>query len=80
MDREEVKGKVDQGVGQTKETLGRMTDDPALQAEGEYQQVKGKAREGVGKVRDAAGNIADDVAHKADTLINRAGNTRDDNR
>ena len=79
MDREEVKGKADQGIGQAKEALGKITGSPDMQAEGVNQQVRGKARAGVGKVRDAAGSIADDVVNKADNLINRAGNTRNDN-
>ena len=79
MDREEVKGKVDQGIGKAKEAQGKLTGNPDTEAEGEHQQVRGNAREHVGRVRDAAGNIADDVVDKADHLINRTGNTRNDN-
>jgi uncharacterized protein YjbJ (UPF0337 family) len=79
MDREEVKGKVDQGIGQAKEALGKLTGNPDTEAEGENQQVRGKARENVGRVRGTAGNIVDEVVDKADHLINRAGNTRNDN-
>ena len=78
MDREEVKGKVDQGIGQAKEALGTLTGNPDTQAEGVHQQALGKARESIGKVRDAAGNVADDLVDKADHLIHRTGNTKDD--
>jgi uncharacterized protein YjbJ (UPF0337 family) len=78
MDREEVKGKVDQGIGQAKEALGTLTGNPDTQAEGVHQQALGKARERIGKVRDAAGNVADDMVDKAERLIHRTGNTKDD--
>jgi uncharacterized protein YjbJ (UPF0337 family) len=79
MDREEVKGKMDQGIGQAKEALGNVTGNPDTQAEGENQQAQGKARESIGRVRDAAGNSADDMVDRADHLIHRAGNTKDGN-
>jgi len=78
MDREEVKGKVDQGIGQAKEALGTLTGNPDTQAEGENQQARGKARESIGKLRDAAGNVADDMVDNAERLIHRTGNTKDD--
>jgi uncharacterized protein YjbJ (UPF0337 family) len=61
MDDQKIKGKVDQGVGQAKVSVGRATGDRRTEAEGQDQQAAGKVREGAGKVKDAVGNAADKV-------------------
>lgn len=54
MNKEQIKGRVDEAVGKVKETTGRAIDDKALQAKGLAQEVGGK-------VRATAGDIAEDV-------------------
>jgi uncharacterized protein YjbJ (UPF0337 family) len=54
MNKEQVKGRVDEAVGKVKEVTGRATDDKALQAKGLVEQVGGKTRA-------TAGDIAEDV-------------------
>jgi uncharacterized protein YjbJ (UPF0337 family) len=54
MNKEQVKGRVDEAIGKAKEVTGRAVDDKSLQAKGLAQQVGGKARA-------TAGDIVEDV-------------------
>ncbi len=54
MNKEKVKGAVDDAAGRAKRQIGEWTDNPNLQVEGAAQQVKGKAEKVVGNVKDAA--------------------------
>jgi uncharacterized protein YjbJ (UPF0337 family) len=54
MNKEQVKGRVNEAVGKVKEVTGRTVDDKSLEAKGLAQQVGGK-------VRATAGDIAEDV-------------------
>jgi uncharacterized protein YjbJ (UPF0337 family) len=54
MNKEQVKGRVDETVGKVKEVTGRAVGDKSLQAKGLAQEVGGK-------VRATAGDIAEDV-------------------
>jgi uncharacterized protein YjbJ (UPF0337 family) len=67
MDREQVKGKVQQGVGKVKEGVGQAVGDSQTEASGQNDQVEGKIRETVGNVRNQAGP-ANAVEHAADRL------------
>ena len=42
MNKEQVKGRVDEAVGKVKEATGKVTDDKSLQAKGMAQQVGGQ--------------------------------------
>lgn len=53
MDKEHVKGTVDKAKGSIKETVGKMTGDKQMQAEGQFDKAKGEARKAVGDVKDA---------------------------
>lgn len=53
MDKEHVKGTVDKAKGAVKETVGKMTGDRQMQAEGQFDKAKGEARKAVGDVKDA---------------------------
>ena len=70
MDKDRVKGAVDDTVGRAKRQVGEWTDNPNLQGvEGAAQQVKGKAEKVVGNVKDAAreaGNEMKKGAREAD--------------
>ncbi len=52
MNKEQVKGRVDEAVGKVKEVTGRTIDDKSLQAKGLAQQVGGKARATVGDITE----------------------------
>jgi len=53
MDKDQVKGKIDDAAGRVKRQVGEWTDDSKLQAEGAAQQVKGKVENAWGKTKDA---------------------------
>jgi uncharacterized protein YjbJ (UPF0337 family) len=66
MEKEQVTGKLDELKGKAKQGIGKVTDDPGMQAEGIIDEAKGK-------VKLAVGNIKDTVKHadkKAGSDIN----------
>lgn len=54
MDKDRVKGAVDDAAGRVKRQAGEWTGDPNAQVEGAAQQVKGKVEKAVGNAKDAA--------------------------
>jgi uncharacterized protein YjbJ (UPF0337 family) len=54
MDREHVKGGVDNAKGAVKDAAGKVTGDTKLQAEGKMDKAKGAAHNAAGDVKDAA--------------------------
>ncbi|MGA2888858.1 MAG: CsbD family protein [Terracidiphilus sp.] len=54
MDKDRVKGTIDDTAGRIKRQVGEWTGDSEAQVEGVAQQVKGKAEKIVGKIKDAA--------------------------
>lgn len=56
MDKDRVKGTIDDAVGRAKRQAGEWTGDTQTQAEGAGQQVKGKVEKAWGNVKDAARN------------------------
>jgi uncharacterized protein YjbJ (UPF0337 family) len=61
MDKDRVKGKVEDIGGRIERQVGEWTGDEKSQAEGLKHQVKGKARNAVGKVKDAGRDAMDDL-------------------
>jgi uncharacterized protein YjbJ (UPF0337 family) len=61
MDKDRMKGKLNDAAGRAKRQVGEWTDDSELQAEGTSQQVKGKVQNAWGKTKDAVRDAADDV-------------------
>ena len=61
MDKETVKGTIDDTVGRAKRQVGEWTGDTKTQVEGAAQQIKGKAEKAVGNVKDAARDLKTDV-------------------
>ena len=55
MDKDRVKGAIDDAAGRVKRQVGEWTGDTGTQVEGAAQQVKGKAEKAWGTVKDAAG-------------------------
>ena len=59
--RDEVEGKLDRAKGSVKETVGRVTNDPDLEAEGNADRTKGKVQEGFGTARRKVGEAVEDI-------------------
>lgn len=53
MDKEHIKGTADKAKGAVKETVGKVTGDKQMQAEGRFDKAKGEARKAVGDLKDA---------------------------
>ena len=62
MDKDRVKGAIDDAAGRAKRQVGEWTGDTNAQVEGAAQQVKGKAEKAWGNVKDAARDAKDEVA------------------
>ena len=52
MNRDDVKGKIDDAAGRVKRQVGEWTGDIKAQTEGAAQQVKGKVEKAVGHLKD----------------------------
>ena len=59
MDKEHVKGALDNLKGKTKEIAGHVTGNPTLEAEGEADQVEGNLHNAAGDAKDAAREAVD---------------------
>ncbi len=64
MDKDRVKGAVDDAAGRAKRQIGEWTGDTDAQIEGAAQQIKGKAEKAVGNVKDAARDVRDEAKHE----------------
>lgn len=58
MDKDRVKGAVNQAKGAVKQAAGKLVGDGKLQAEGAADKVKGKAQNAVGSVKDSVRDAA----------------------
>lgn len=54
MDNDRIKGTGTQAKGSVKETIGKVTGDSKLQAEGQTDKAGGKIQNAIGGVKDAA--------------------------
>ena len=54
MDKDRIKGSVNQLKGKVKEWAGKITGDRKAQTEGKADQVKGKVQNAVGGLKDTA--------------------------
>ena len=54
---DKAKHKAEEVVGQVKEKVGELTDDPELEAEGQQEQVTGNVKQAGDSVKDAASDI-----------------------
>jgi len=66
MDKDRVKGTIDDVAGRAKRQVGEWTGDTNAQVEGAAQQVKGKAEKAWGNVKDAAKDVKADAQRKHD--------------
>lgn len=52
MNKDRVKGTIDEAVGSAKRRAGELADDTKLQVEGMVQEVKGKVENAWGKAKE----------------------------
>jgi len=62
MNKERVKGAIDEVVGSAKRHVGSLTGNTGTQIEGAVQQLKGKAETTVGKMKEAVRDAINDAA------------------
>jgi uncharacterized protein YjbJ (UPF0337 family) len=66
MNKDTVKGTVDDATGRAKRQVGEWTGDTQTQVDGAAQQVKGKAEKAWGDVKDAVKNAGNEAHSAAD--------------
>jgi uncharacterized protein YjbJ (UPF0337 family) len=76
MDKDRVKGTIDEVVGNAKRHVGKLTGNTEIQIEGAVQQIKGKIENVVGKLKDAERDAEDQIvtareAQEADEATRR---------
>ncbi|MFZ5528086.1 MAG: CsbD family protein [Pseudomonadota bacterium] len=59
MNKDQVKGRMQQAVGKAKEVAGDATDNSKLQAKGIAQQAKGKAQANYGDAKNSVAKKID---------------------
>ena len=67
MDKDKVKGTIDDAAGRAKRQVGEWTGDTQTQVEGATQQVKGKVEKAWGNVKDAARDAGNKSDRERDT-------------
>ena len=66
MDKDRIKGKMDEMAGRAKRQVGEWTGDTETQGKGAAEEVKGKVQNAWGNVKDAARGAKHDVEREAD--------------
>lgn len=66
VDKDRVKGAIDDAAGRAKRQVGEWTGDTETQVEGTMQQIKGKAEKAWGNVKDAARDAQNKVQREHD--------------
>lgn len=64
MNKDQVKGRVDQTVGKAKEALGKVVGNERLQTEGLADQTKGKVQTVYGDTKENAKDRAQELINK----------------
>ena len=67
MDKDRVKGAINDAAGRVKRQVGEWTGDTNAQVEGSVQQAKGKAQKAWGNVKDAARSASDSAKRTPNT-------------
>jgi uncharacterized protein YjbJ (UPF0337 family) len=69
MNRDRVKGTIDEAAGLAKRKEGELMGSTGLELEGMVQQVKGKVENAWGKAKDAVHDANQEAAIKHETRI-----------
>jgi uncharacterized protein YjbJ (UPF0337 family) len=64
VDKNRIKGKMDEIAGRAKRQAGEWTGDTQAQGEGTVDEIKGRAENAWGKVKDSARNVKKDMEKK----------------
>jgi uncharacterized protein YjbJ (UPF0337 family) len=64
MNKDQVQGRVDQGVGKLKEVVGQALGNNSLQGEGLAEQAEGKLKSNLGDTKESLKDKAKDVIDK----------------
>ncbi len=79
MDKDKVKGAINDAAGRVKRQAGEWTGDPNAQVEGSLQQAKGKAQKAWGNIKDAARDAEKEMEREREAgSAERADAERDD--
>ncbi len=54
MNKDQVKGRVEQSTGKLKEAAGQLVGNDRLEAEGKAEKIKGKVQAGYGDAKESA--------------------------
>jgi uncharacterized protein YjbJ (UPF0337 family) len=68
MDKDRIKGKMDEVAGRAKRQVGEWTGDEQTQGEGAMKEVKGKVQNAWGQVKDGARDMKRDMERKDDEI------------
>jgi uncharacterized protein YjbJ (UPF0337 family) len=77
MDKDTVKGTIDDAAGRAKRQVGEWTGDTKTQVEGAAQQVKGKIEKAIGNIKDSAREAEHHSDRDKDVVIERDVVVRD---
>jgi uncharacterized protein YjbJ (UPF0337 family) len=79
MNKDTIKGTVDDAAGRAKRQVGEWTGDTKTQVEGAGQQIKGKAEKAWGNVKDAAHDASKNASKNAnsDAEVERENEARE---
>ena len=64
MDKDRIKGKMDEAKGDVKKKIGDLTGDKGLEGEGMVDKAKGKVENAFGKMKDEVRAERDRFEHK----------------
>ncbi len=71
MDKDRIKGKMNDVKGRVERQAGEWTGDEEAQAKGGMDQAKGKAQNAIGKMKDAGRDTVDELRRKEERAENR---------
>ncbi|HEY2859727.1 MAG TPA: CsbD family protein [Terracidiphilus sp.] len=74
MNKDNLKGTMDDAAGRAKRQVGEWTGDTKTQVDGAAQQVKGKVEKAVGDIKDAARDMGRDNRTEAEREQDRDEN------
>ena len=61
MNKDTIKGKTNEVVGETRKRTGRAVGNDSLEAKGQVQESHGKTQSAVGNLKDKAGHMKEKV-------------------
>lgn len=79
MNKDTVKGTIDDAAGRAKRQVGEWTGNTNAQVEGAGQQIKGKAEKAWGNVKDAAHDASKEASKDANKTASNDANRERDN-